>query len=385
MTQRWPFRVVVLFSGGETPGMNAFLRNFVRLAANRHGALVLGAKDGFAGLVELARPAHSFEARVSRIEEEIAGYPGRAGLHRASQKLVLMDQGSVSGLLSRGGIALGAARSLEFYDAETRYRVIELLWNLGVRAVLVCGGDGSLAAAARLASEAELRVVGIPATINNDVPMTDMALGVDTAANTLMAAAGNLAGTAVNQHRITVFEVMGRNSGDLARMVALASGAEIVVTPERGALSLEKVQGIAARLERAMLRGRRHAIVLVTEGVQLDSQLAGQGDPNPTMRLARELEAHFRRPGSPFPGALAHACVLGAVQRGGAASVADRILAARFAEAAWEAIRSPKERSGVLGLRNGAMLLQDFEVPIDPERFESAQKLYQLQKDVSRV
>ena len=209
-------------------------------------------------------------------------------------------------------------------------------------------------------------MIGIPATLDNDVPMSEMALGVDTAANTLTRALGQLAGERMSAHRVIVVEVIGRNSGELARLAALASGAEIVVTPERGFLTMDRIGAIAARLEGA-LRGGRQAMVLVAEGVSLDPALGTDAEANPTMRLASTLQAHFRRQESPFPGLEARACVLGGLERGGPPSAADRILAARFAEAAWEVITSPNEPSGVLGLRNGAMLLQDFDVPIDPD------------------
>ncbi len=385
LTEPWPQRVAILFSGGDAPGMNAFLRNFVRLGLNRHGADVLGVKGGYAGLVGAGQRIQIGEITIAMLQEEIMTHPGLSGIHRASQDVVLIDHFSVSGLLGRGGSILGSSRSPEFHFPEVRRRVLDLLMNLGIMALVVCGGDGSLAGAACLANESDLRVVGVPATIDNDLPMSEIALGVDTAANTLTWAVGHFADTAVSHRRIMVLEVMGRNSGELARMAALASGAEIVVTPERGLLTIDKMQGIGERLDRAMARGRRHAIVLVAEGVVLDPSLDNQTNDNPTMRLAHELRTYFQRPGSSFPGLEVRACVLGHLQRGGSPSVADRILAARFAEAAWEVIVSHSERSGVLGLRNGLMLLQDFEVPIDPERNESAQRFYQLQKDVSKV
>jgi 6-phosphofructokinase 1 len=378
-------RVVVLFSGGDVPGMNALLRAIVRLGLSRHRADVLGAKDGFAGLVRTARRLEAGESTLASLIGEIDTHEGLLGAGLASQDLIRLDHRSVSGLLGRGGITLGASRYPEFHTPEVRRRVIGLLENLNVHAVIVCGGDGSLAGASCLTSERDLRVVGIPATIDNDVPMTEMALGVDTAANTLTWVVGHFTDAAVSHYRIMVLEVMGRNSGELARMAALASGAEIVVTPERGALTMDKIHGIAQRLERRMLCGRRQAIVLVAEGVALDPSLAQQADANTTMRLAREVQAYFRREGSPFPTLEARACVLGHLQRGGSPSVADRILAARFAEAAWEVITSPGERIGVLGLRNGSILLQDFQGPIDPERTETAQKLCQLQRDVSKA
>ena len=385
MTELWPHRVAILFSAGDSPGMNPLLRNVVRLGLNRHCAQVLGVKDGFTGLVRAAGEIESGQLTVARYQEEIDTHPGLAGIHRADQHLVLLDHASVSGLLGRRGIMLGASRCPEFHEPAVRRQVARLLEALGIRAVIVCGGDGSLAARVAWQTRVTLRVVGIPATIDNDLPMTELALGVDTAVNTLAWSVGHFADTAVSHHRIMVLEVMGRNSGELARMAALASGAEIVVTPERGALTMDKIQGIAQRLERGLLRGRRHAIVLVAEGVVLDRSLAHQGDTNPTMRLTRDLQAYFRRDGSTFPKLEARACVLGHLQRGGSPTVADRILAARFAEAAWEVITSPGESSGVLGLRNGVILLQDFEDSSDPERTEAVEKLYRLQKDVSKV
>ncbi len=385
MTASWPDRAAILFSGGGSPGMNAFLRHLVRLGLNRHGALVLGAKDGFAGLVRTARRLESGETTLATLKSRIDTHDGLLGFGDSSSDLVRLDHASVSGLLGRGGIILGASRCRDFHDPAVRRQVIDLLDSLKVQAVIVCGGDGSLAGANCLANESDLRVVGIPATIENDLPMTEMALGVDTAVNTLTWAVGHFADRVISQHRITVLEVLGRHSGELARMAALASGVEIVVSPERGMLTADMIQRIAERLERRLLRGRRHAIVLVTEGVELDPALDQQADAKATPRLVRELQVYFSRAGSLFPDLEARACLLGELQRGGPPSVADRILAARFAEAAWEAIISPGEPSGVLGLQNGSVLLQDFEGPVDPERIEFGQRFHQLQKDVSTV
>jgi 6-phosphofructokinase 1 len=380
MIEGWTHRAAVLFSGGDSPGMNGLLRDLVRLGLNRHGAAMLGVRDGYGGLVRACQPIQSGRSTIAMLQREVDTYPGLAGIHRAHQDLILLDHASVSGLLGRGGIMLGSSRCPEFHSPEVRRRVLDLLAGLGVAALVVCGGDGSLTGAATLAAEGRLRVIGIPATIDNDLPVTDLALGVDTAINTVAWAVGHFADTAVSHHRVMVLEVMGRHSGELARLAALASGAEIVVTPERGPLNSEKMQGIAQRLEQSMLRGRRHAIVLVAEGVVLDSP----GEMSPTLRLAAALQECFRREASSFPGLEVRACVLGHLQRGGTPSAADRILAARFAEAAWEAIVSESGRSGVVGLRGGQILLQDFQVEAGPRRTAEAQRLYQLQKDVSR-
>jgi 6-phosphofructokinase 1 len=191
---------------------------------------------------------------------------------------------------------------------------------------------------------------------------------------------GHFADTAVSHHRVMVLEIMGRNSGDLARLGALASGAEIVVTPERGALDEAKMSGIAERLEASMLRGRRHAIVLVAEGVKLDPP----AETTATFKLASHLQTHFHRPGSPFPDLETRPCVLGHLQRGGSPTAADRILAARLAEAAWDAITAQPPRSGVVGLQSGQIVLQDFQASGSPDHESLSQTLYRLQKDLSR-
>jgi 6-phosphofructokinase 1 len=381
MTEPRPHRVAVLFSGGDSPGMNALLRAFVRLGHNRHCAGVMGVKDGFGGLVRTCKRIMSDQFTFARLQMELDTHAGLAGIHHANQDLVFLDHASVSGLLGRGGIMLGSSRCPEFRAPAVRHQVIDLLAGLGVTALVVCGGDGSLAGVACLAAESDLRVVGIPATIDNDLSVTDLALGVDTAVNTVAWAVGHFADTAVSHHRVMVLEVMGRHSGELARLAALASGAGIVVTPERGPLTLDRLQRIAQRLERSMLRGRRHAIVLVAEGVVLGSP----AETTSTRRLAASLQDHFRREGSPFPEVEVRACILGHLQHGGSPSAADRILAARFSEAAWQAISSQPGRSGAVGLRVGRLVLQDFATAAANVRDEAeVQQLYQLQKDVSK-
>ena len=146
-----------------------------------------------------------------------------------------------------------------------------------------------------------------------------------------------------------VLETMGRDCGELARMSALASGAEIVVTPERGRMSDDKMQRIGILLERSLLKGRSQAIVLVSEGVQTDGWM-GQ---SPSQVLAEHLQRYFRRDEAALPETDVSVCVLGHLQRGGAPSAADRILAARFAEAAWDVIAAPVPRSGTVGLQLG--------------------------------
>ena len=258
--------------------------------------------------------------------------------------------------------------------------MIGLLETLNVGALIVSGGNGSLAGAACLAAESDLRVIGVPASIKGGLPMTDMALGTDTALNTLADAAGQLAETSAGHLRVTVFEALSVHSGGLARMAGLAIGAEVVVASEQRPLTEARMKVIAERLEQAMHRGRRHGIVLVSAGASLEPprpDLAG-----PASRLTRYLKSYFQRERSPFPRLETDLCVLGPLERGAVPSAADRILAARFAEAAWQAIANGNERSGVLGLHAGCVLLHDFEAGADSERIETGRSLGRLQKDM---
>ena len=119
ISKRWPYRVAVLFSGGETPGMNALLRNVVRLGVNRHGAEVIGVKDGYTGLVQVAQGVHSGYSTVDDIEEELARHRGLAGLHRANQNFVIMDHASVSGLLGAGELCWGVRGAQSFVKSTS--------------------------------------------------------------------------------------------------------------------------------------------------------------------------------------------------------------------------------------------------------------------------
>src|SRR5205823_6180605 len=152
---------------------------------------------------------------------------------------------------------------------------------------------------------------------------------------------------------------------------------EVVVTPERGPMTVEKMQGIADRMEKSLHRGRTHGIVLVAEGVKLEVP-AG----SPAMALAAYLQEYFRRPGSPFPELETRASVLGHLQRGGSPTAADRILAARFAEAAWDAVLGDGTASGVVGLHQGRVVFQPFDDL--PDNDDSMNCLYVLQKALSK-
>jgi 6-phosphofructokinase 1 len=232
-----------------------------------------------------------------------------------------------------------------------------------------------------LAAETGLVVINVPATIDNDHPLTERSLGFDTAVNTIVECVRRLNDTAAALRRIIVIETMGRDSGQLAQMAALASGAEIVVTPHAGPLTVEKMESIARRIQGSLQRGRTHAIVLVTEGVRTVPQNPG----GPSKALADHLQRRFHE--IIIGGEVCHVdvrhSVLGHLQRGGTPSTTDRLLAADFAEAAWEALMAARPRSGVLGLSRGRIVRHDFDASPLTRRDEELKRICRLQKDLT--
>ncbi|MFM2143036.1 MAG: hypothetical protein RLZZ476_1580 [Verrucomicrobiota bacterium] len=379
MTANYPENAVaVLFSGGDAPGMNAFLRAIVRLGLNREKIAVLGVRDGYRGLVRTARAVNGDAESLVRLKNTIASHPGRSGLINDQLDLIQMDHASVSGIMGKGGTILGSARCLEFHDPEVRAKVIRLLKGLNVRALVVVGGDGSLTGAKLLADESDLSIIGVPATIDNDLQFTDMALGVDTAVNTLVWAVDHFIDTARSHRRVMVLETMGRESGDLARMAGLASGAEMIITPEPGPLKAQDMERLAAKIEGAMTRGRGHAIVLVAEGVQFDPPQKR----NRAYVLMDAFQQYFQRAGAPFPDLEVRPSVLGHLQRGGHTTPQDCILASRFADCAWKTIRAGA-RSGITALRKNVVEIVPYGEPDMPERAVFSREMDQLHDDLS--
>ena len=370
--------VAVLCSGGDAPSMNAFLRAFVRLGLNRHEVPVLGVLDGYRGLVRACRRVDGEPDLLVRFQQDIIRNRGRRGLIEG-QHLVLMDHASVSGIMGKGGTILGSARCLEFHQPEVRKSAIELLKKLGIRALVVVGGDGSLAGARLLAEESDLRIIGIPATIDNDLQFTEMSLGVDTAVHTLVWAVDHFIDTARSHRRVMVLETMGRESGDLARMAALASGAEMVITPENNPATAEDMVKLAARIEGAMTRGRGHAIILVAEGVKFDPPQ----ERNRAYVLRDAFQNYFQRPGAPFPDLEVRPSVLGHLQRGGHATPQDCILAARFAQQAWKSIMDDKAGNGITALRHNIVELVPFGCADMPERSANSAAMERLHDDLA--
>ena len=270
-------RIGVLTSGGDAPGMNAAIRAVTRVAT-KSGLEVFGILDGYRGLVE-----------------------GR---------IIPLTRESVSEMIDRGGTMLGSARLPEFKDIEVRKKGIEQLHKFGIEALVVIGGDGSYRGAQAL-TEMGINCIGLPGTIDNDIPSTDRTIGFDTALNTVVEAVDKLRDTSSSHHRCSVVEVMGNRCGDIALYSGMACGAEIVVSAQTG---FDEEEIFEKLRELDLVRKKNHAIVIISEKI---------------------TDVHaFAKKVSENTGFAGRATVLGHIQRGGSPSPNDRVLASRMGEKA---------------------------------------------------
>ena len=267
-------------SGGDAPGMNPFIRSVVR-ACSAYGVKALGIEGGYEGLI-----------------------------HGKFREMGVRD---VSGILQRGGTILQTARSQEFREASGQREAIRQINNAEMDALIVAGGDGSLNGAQKLVAKG-IPVVGVPASIDNDIYGTDMCIGVDTALNTIVDAIDKIRDTASSHNRAFLVETMGRESGYLAVQAGIVTGAEMVLIPEHKT----SPQEVANAIEESYRRGKSHAIIVVAEGYT----------PH-TLELAAKLEAMDI-------GFSTRVSILGHIQRGGKPSAFDRMLSQRFGVAAVE-------------------------------------------------
>lgn len=268
-------KIGVLTSGGDSPGMNAAIRAVVRSGLHE-GLEVFGIHDGYAGL------------HAGKIEK--------------------MSRYSVSDVINRGGTILGTARFPQFKEEAVRREAIEQMKQRGLDALVVIGGDGSYMGA-KLLTEMGYPCIGLPGTIDNDAPGTDFTIGFDTALNVVVEAIDRLRDTSTSHKRISIVEVMGRHCGDLALWASVAGGAEFVVMPEAGPFDETK---LIDEIKRGIEKGKKHAIVAITELVT---------DCN---ALAKHIEKQL--------GLETRATILGHIQRGGTPTAFDRVLASRMGD-----------------------------------------------------
>ncbi|CAM3858897.1 6-phosphofructokinase [Alkalicoccus chagannorensis] len=316
-------RIGVLTSGGDSPGMNAAIRAVVRKAIY-HNLEVFGIYYGFQGLID------------GNIEK--------------------MELGSVGDIIHRGGTKLYTARCEEFKTPEGQQKGIEQLKKFGIEALVVIGGDGSFMGAKKLAEQG-FPTIGVPGTIDNDIPGTDFTIGFDTALNTAIDAVDKIRDTATSHERTYIVEVMGRDAGDLALWTGLAAGAETIMIPEAG----EDIDEIINRLKRGHKRGKKHSIILVAEGVSSGSEVAQQIEDR------TELETRVT--------------VLGHIQRGGSPTGRDRVLASRLGAKAVELLLAG-EAGLMVGIENNKLVYHAIEDALE-KKASLDQEMYQLSKELS--
>lgn len=270
-------KIGILTSGGDSPGMNACIRAVSRVALSS-GIEVVGIRDGYKGLID--------------------------------GDFIPLYKSSVSDILSRGGTMLGSARLPEFKEIEVQKKAVKKLQEAGIDAIVVIGGDGSYRGAEAL-TKLGVNCIGLPGTIDNDIPGTDFTIGFDTALNTVVDAVDKLRDTSSSHHRCSVVEVMGNRCGDLAVYCGISCGAEIVVTPESGYDEEDVIERLHYLDSTAK---KNHAIVVIAEKITDIDKLAKRISEN-----------------TGFSG---RATVLGHIQRGGSPTPFDRVLASRMGEKA---------------------------------------------------
>ena len=272
-------RIGVLTSGGDAPGMNAAVRAVVRTATSR-GIECIGIRRGWSGLI--------------------------------NSDFVKMDSSSVSHIINKGGTLLYTARSKEFMQPEGREKAIATCKLLGLDAIVAIGGDGTFRGALALSRQVaekgqKLSVVGIPATIDNDIGCSHYTIGFDTACNTAIECIDKLRDTMQSHERCSVVEVMGRHAGYLALYVGISVGATAVLIPER---PVDFEQDVVEKIRRARLAGTTHYMVVVAEGAGSAFEIAN--------RIQDEVGIDPR------------VTVLGHIQRGGSPTARDRETASRM-------------------------------------------------------
>jgi 6-phosphofructokinase 1 len=308
-------RIGVLTSGGDSPGFNPCIRAVVRMALH-YGWEPWGVQSGFEGLVK----------------GEAAPLTSR----------------SMSGIIGQGGTKLGSSRSGAFQTQKGFRDALRHIHEMGLDAVVVIGGDGSMRGASAL-QQAGVPSVGIPGTIENDIYGTDTAIGVDSALNTGLDAIDRIKDTASAHQQVFIIEMMGEKSGYLALMSGLAGGAEVVCVPEVP-FTLEQV---AADVADAYVRGKTHCIIIVSEGA-----VPHAAEITEYLRT-REQETGFG----------ARLTILGHIQRGGPPTAQDRLLGTRLGTAAVTQLRD-----GASGIMVGQVDGKITAVPLE----EVAQKTHVL-------
>lgn len=312
----------ILTSGGDAPGMNAAIRAVTR-AAICSGIRVKAVYHGYKGL----------------ITDDIREFQTQ----------------DVSNIIQHGGTILKSARCQEFKTPEGRRTAYETICREEIDALVVIGGDGTLTGARYFAQEYNVPIIGLPGTIDNDLWGTDSTIGYDTALNTIVQCVDKIRDTASSHERLFFVEVMGRDAGFLALNAAIASGAEAAVIPEHQT-SVDQLESL---INNGFRKSKNSSIVIVAEG--------GGG-----------AQAMAERIHSQHPEYDIRVSILGHLQRGGAPSSYDRIIASRMGVAAIEALKN-EQRSVMVGIVNDRIVLVPFSKAIKEDKQVSREKIGVLQ------
>lgn len=296
--------IAVLTSGGDAPGMNAAIRAIVRFGIS-NGVKVYGVYKGYSGLLE--------------------------------GQIFPMTASSVANIIQRGGTILKTDRCEAFFKRATRREAANILTRKGIGGLVVIGGDGSFAGAHLLESETGLPCIGVPGTIDNDIPCTEDTIGFDTAVNTGLDAIDRIRDTASSHDRIFLVEVMGHSSGFIALHTGIGGGAETIFVPEER----ESLPKLVTAIERGMKRGKSSSIIVVAEGPT----------PGKAQKIARSLAKKGYSP---------KVCILGHTQRGGSPTAHDRMLASVLGASAAAHLLNG-ESDCMVGIQRGTVELVSFK------------------------
>ena len=316
-------KIGVLTSGGDAPGMNAAIRAVVRTGVY-YGIEVVGIRRGYDGLI-----GGEFEQ---------------------------LDARSVSAIMQRGGTMLQTARCPEMKTPEGVAKAVNVAKVLGLDGLVVIGGDGSFMGA-KVLCEAGLPTIALPGTIDNDISCSEYTIGYDTCLNTVMEAVDRLRDTMQSHDRCSVIEVMGRAAGYIALESGIACGADVVLIPEK---EWNFDEDVLRPILESKQRGKRHAIVIVAEGI------GGAAE------MAKEIEEKT--------GIESRATILGHVQRGGSPTVRDRVVASEMGAKAVELLLEGKQNR-IVCMQNSTVTDVDIEEglamqkSVSPHMIELAKKL----------
>lgn len=313
----------VLTSGGDAPGMNAAIRAIVRYGIY-NSINIIGIKNGYKGLIE--------------------------------SDTIDMSLSSVADIIHRGGTILGSARSKEFQETEGFKKALQNIKYLGIDGMVVIGGDGTFRGAQQLCN-AGIPTIGIPGTIDNDLPYTQYTLGFFTALTTVLESVEKIRDTSSSHGRTNVIQVMGRDCGDIALYAGLAGGAEMVIIPEVE----HNIEEICDKIMQGRARGKKHSIIILAEGA---------GDAKEISEIIQEKTGLGTR-----------YSVLGYTQRGGAPSAFDRLIGSQMGAKAVELLKDTKSNR-LLGVKGNQIFDMDIEKALSVEK-KFDQTTYDLTKILS--